>query len=74
MSDLTALITAISLVVTAIGGFAAVFRGVRQVHTLVNSNNEAMVAEQKRLNDRVEQLIVALGAANVAIPDRPPKP
>ena len=71
MTDLAALLTALGVFLTAVGGFVTVLRRVEKVHTIVNSNNAAMVKEQKRLNERVEQLVEAISASGGAVPERP---
>lgn len=68
--DLPTLITAISVLVTAVStAFVVIYKQIKAVHVMVNSNNTELVAEQARLNGRVGRLLLSLGLAEADDPD-----
>ncbi len=67
--DLSALITASALLVTAAtAGFVSIYKQIKAVHVMVNSNNDAMVAKLAVSDKRIEELVVALTKANEQVP------
>lgn len=72
MSSAVAGVVAVATLITALLGIAGLFRKVKEIHVLVNSQLSQMMA-------RVEQLTKAMEAAGMQVPPRPgdgdtPKP
>lgn len=75
LTGLASVITAIGIPVVAyftyLGSKAtrANTKGISEVHGLVNSQNEALVAEAKAQTERIESLLQALNVAGIKVPE-----
>jgi hypothetical protein len=71
-AGLTALITALATLLGTVVALIQVFRKVKQVHVLVNSNLTAVMDKLGIEQDRSAQLTSALDAGGVPVPPKPP--